>query len=44
MAMASHFPQWAKDRFNPILGLMKEYLDTVFSKSLMLAVPFAFEY
>ncbi|KAJ7025034.1 hypothetical protein C8F04DRAFT_1269631 [Mycena alexandri] len=30
-AVGSHFPQWAKTRFNPVLGLMKEYLETVFS-------------
>ncbi|KAJ7182625.1 hypothetical protein C8R43DRAFT_1116257 [Mycena crocata] len=31
-SVGSHFPQYAKDRFNGVLALMKEYLDTVFSK------------
>ncbi|KAJ6525534.1 hypothetical protein DFH09DRAFT_1328890 [Mycena vulgaris] len=31
-AVGSHFPQWAKERFNGVLGLMKEYLETVFTK------------
>ncbi|KAJ7035430.1 hypothetical protein C8F04DRAFT_1182336 [Mycena alexandri] len=30
-AMASHFPQWAKERFNPVLSLMKEYLESAFN-------------
>jgi hypothetical protein len=30
-AEQSHFPQWDKPRFNGVLALMKEYLDTVFS-------------
>jgi hypothetical protein len=32
-AAQSHFPQWDKPRFNSVLALMKEYLDTVFSMS-----------
>ncbi|KAJ7164588.1 hypothetical protein C8R43DRAFT_946404 [Mycena crocata] len=31
-SVGSHFPQYAKERFNGVLALMKEYLDTVFSK------------
>ncbi|KAJ6558631.1 hypothetical protein DFH09DRAFT_1317346 [Mycena vulgaris] len=31
-AVGAHFPQWAKERFNGVLGLMKEYLETVFTK------------
>ncbi|KAJ7836516.1 hypothetical protein B0H13DRAFT_2368686 [Mycena leptocephala] len=29
----SHLPLWDKDRFNGVLALMKEYLETVFSKT-----------
>ncbi|KAJ7149899.1 hypothetical protein C8R43DRAFT_1128380 [Mycena crocata] len=31
-AVGSHFPQYSKERFNGVLALMKEYLETVFSK------------
>ncbi|KAJ7433177.1 hypothetical protein B0H11DRAFT_1939761 [Mycena galericulata] len=30
--VGAHFPQWAKDRFNGVLGLMKEYLGTAFTQ------------
>ncbi|KAJ7457079.1 hypothetical protein FB451DRAFT_1407111 [Mycena latifolia] len=30
-ARASHFPEWAKDRWNSVLDLMKEYLTVAFS-------------
>jgi hypothetical protein len=29
-ALASHFPVWAKERFNGVVDLMKEYLQTAF--------------
>ncbi|KAJ7436813.1 hypothetical protein B0H11DRAFT_2255890 [Mycena galericulata] len=30
-AVGSHFPQWAKERFNGVLSLMKEYLGSAFT-------------
>ncbi|KAJ7680872.1 hypothetical protein DFH06DRAFT_1120457 [Mycena polygramma] len=31
-ASASHFPSWAKERFNGVIDLMKEYLKTAFDE------------
>ncbi|KAJ7838435.1 hypothetical protein B0H13DRAFT_2367460 [Mycena leptocephala] len=32
-AAKSHFPLWDQPRFNSVLGLMKEYLETAFNKA-----------
>ncbi|KAJ7444534.1 hypothetical protein B0H11DRAFT_2249990 [Mycena galericulata] len=34
-AVSSHFPHWAKERFNGVLSLMKEYLGSAFTKQEM---------